>query len=164
MGAPKGNKYAVGNNGGRPKIVALDELPALGQQMLVWFADQATKGRLPFFSRFAREIVGCSEDTLIRCCEGESDLNKEFCVSYNECKAIQKEYVIENGLAGNVNSTFAIFAAKNLTDMKDSQQLEHKGNIHIKALNDEEFATILASYGSKNNTGTKDTSSEEDIQ
>jgi hypothetical protein len=44
---------------------------------------------------------------------------QEFCNAYKEAKELQKEFIITLGLAGASPAPFAIFTAKNVTDMRD---------------------------------------------
>lgn len=126
MAAKKGNKYAEGNKGGRPRAIALEELTATGETMLAWFSEHQTNlkewKRIPFFSRFAREVTKCSEDTLINYAKED----KEFLVAYKQCKQIQKEILIEGGLNGMFNATAYIFTAKNITEMRDNKDDDKK--------------------------------------
>ena len=74
---------------------------------------------LPFLSDFAGNI-GVSVAIL----EKWADRYKEFCCDYKRAKELQKEFLITNGLLGLYNPTFAIFIAKNITDMRDQQDLK----------------------------------------
>lgn len=119
MPAPKGNKYAQGNSGGRPPAYTNEQLPELGKKMEEWFSAylltyKETK-EIPFIERFAREVADVSTDTLNNYCEQ----NEEFFVSYKRCKEIQKQILIMGGLGGLFNPTAFIFTAKNITDMRD---------------------------------------------
>lgn len=49
----------------------------------------------------------------------------EFAEAVDECNEIVKGFIVKNGLAGLYPSQFAIFAAKNLTDMKDKNIVEN---------------------------------------
>src|SRR3990167_3782487 len=49
---------------------------------------------------------------------------KEFCNAYKEAKELQNEFLISIGLAGAAPSPFAIFTAKNVTDMRDKQETD----------------------------------------
>jgi len=51
---------------------------------------------------------------------------KEFCKAYNEAKQMQKEFLINVGLAGAAPPASFIFVAKNITDMRDERVHEHK--------------------------------------
>lgn len=51
---------------------------------------------------------------------------KEFCNAYNEAKQMQKEFLINIGLAGAAPPAAFIFTAKNITDMRDERVTEHK--------------------------------------
>ena len=48
----------------------------------------------------------------------------EFLDSYKRAKAMQEEILVQNGLAGNYEKAFAIFLAKNVTEMKDYKAIE----------------------------------------
>lgn len=48
---------------------------------------------------------------------------KEFCNAYKEAKELQKEFLITIGLAGAAPAPFAIFTAKNVTDMRDKSEM-----------------------------------------
>ena len=49
-----------------------------------------------------------------------------FAEAVEECDQIVKAFIVEHGLLGNYASQFAVFAAKNLTDMKDKSEIENK--------------------------------------
>ncbi len=55
---------------------------------------------------------------------------EEFKEAIEECDNIVKEFIIKNGLSGNYTTQFAIFTAKNITDMKDKHEIEEK-NINV---------------------------------
>lgn len=70
----------------------------------------------PLFSEFGRTI-GVSEKTLASWAKA----NKEFGEAYEICQDIIQEFFVANGLSGDYPGQFGIFAAKNLTKMKDVQ-------------------------------------------
>ena len=80
---------------------------------------QLVANELPTFERFAHEI-GVHYDTLREWVK----VHPEFSEAWKRAKAIQKDFLIQNGLLGLYNSTFAIFTAKNITDMKDKVEME----------------------------------------
>ncbi len=49
---------------------------------------------------------------------------KEFCNAYKEAKEMQKEFLVNLGLSGAAPSTFTIFTAKNVTDMRDKSETD----------------------------------------
>lgn len=55
-----------------------------------------------------------------------------FFAAYTHAKQLQKDFIMQNGLMGLYNGQFAIFIAKNVTDLKDKQELELGGEIGIK--------------------------------
>lgn len=103
---------------------------------------------LPTFVRFARQI-GVTYNTLYNWAheidpewvdkgDGVQAPRRypEFFKAYLECKELQKDFLIQNGLQGTSPSSAFIFVAKNLTDMVDRQQVEHD----IPKLNDKRDA------------------------
>ncbi len=77
---------------------------------------------MPTFHGFA-QFIGVNEDTVVEW----SKKFPEFSAAYKKAKALQKWFLIENGLNGVYNPAFAIFTAKNITDMRDKQEVEHTG-------------------------------------
>lgn len=76
--------------------------------------------RLPTFEMFALSI-GVHRETLRNWC----DQHPEFFAAYKKAQDYQKEILIQNGLSGGYEKTFAIFTAKNVTDMTDKQEIDH---------------------------------------
>jgi len=75
---------------------------------------------LPTFERFAFKI-GVHRDTLHEWLKK----HPEFSDAYKKAKDLQKDILIQNGLVGAYDKTFAIFVAKNVTDMSDKQGIDH---------------------------------------
>src|SRR5690625_5866383 len=71
----------------------------------------------PTFERFAFSI-GVHRETLRNWC----DDHPEFFAAYKKAEMLQKDILIQNGVIGRYEKTFAIFTAKNVTDMGDSQE------------------------------------------
>lgn len=91
--------------------------------------------KLPTFERFAHSI-GVDADTLRNWADmDESDIANKvpedqrrcpgFFGSYTRAKKLQKAILVEGGLAGAYQGNFAIFVAKNFTDMKDRSEVDH---------------------------------------
>jgi len=76
--------------------------------------------RLPTFERFAFE-VGVCRDTLLTWCDQYEDF---FC-AYKKAKDLQKEILMQNTLSNLYNAPFAIFSAKNITDMRDTKNVDN---------------------------------------
>lgn len=126
MGAPLGNKYAEGNKGGRPRTVAIEDLPLLGEALVADFEkalDTLDEHKTPKFLGKWFRMHGMSDDTAKNYCEA----NEEFFGCYKRAKEIQKEMIILGGMKGYWNPTFTIFTAKNITDMRDSIDHTTKG-------------------------------------
>lgn len=139
MAAKKGNKYALGNKGGKPPIVSKDDRPTLFKEMLDDFQnhlDNFDQNKSPIFIENWCRKHNLSDQTLRNYLEA----NEEFLATYNKCKQIQKEILIQGGLKGYFNPTAFIFTAKNITDMRDKVETdltsggkELKGLIYLPA-------------------------------
>lgn len=131
--------------GGRPSKYK----PEYVDGIVAWFEEKIKAKELPFLSKWARTVAGVSEQTSITWTEKEP----EFFEAYKKAKEIQKEFLIYGGLTGLFNSTFAIFTAKNITDMRDQTQIDHttKGE-KINGFN------YVAPNDSNNNANAKATS------
>lgn len=79
--------------------------------------------KLPTFEGFAIQL-GVSRQTL----HNWLDENPEFLDAYARAKDCQKEILVQNGLLGNYEKTFAIFTAKNVTDMREKQEIDHQSS------------------------------------
>lgn len=112
--------------GGRPT----DYHPKYCEEIVTFFSKKPTKlagekliaEDMPFIEAFARSI-DVTHKTLLNWC----DTYPEFLQAYKKAKEMQKEFLISNGLNGLYNPTFAIFTAKNITDMRDIKQVEQSG-------------------------------------
>jgi hypothetical protein len=74
---------------------------------------------MPTFARFARKI-GVNPDTLH---EWKKN-HPEFSEAYNDAKELQKHFLVTIGLAGAAPPASFIFVAKNVTDMRDKQEVK----------------------------------------
>lgn len=112
------------------------ELPHTTAKGGEWTDYKLMSNKLPTFLDFANKI-GVDDDTLENWAEAKypDDYEDEklrgqlrypeFFGAYARAKKFQKWFIIENGLNGLYNPQFAIFVAKNITDMKDKQELDH---------------------------------------
>lgn len=172
MPAPKGNKYAKGNKGGRPtkfkpeyikKLIEFFSIEPYKKELMEssteYYKDGEVKresakykhmpNKMPTIYSFSKSI-DVAYSTVFRWAEkGQDDilpedtdtnkkwtkeeleaieLNnkaiKEFCNAYKEAKEAQKEFLISIGLAGAAPAPFAIFTAKNVTDMRDKVETD----------------------------------------
>lgn len=137
-----GNQNSVGNNGGRPSEYnskycedIIEFFSRKPYDILMMMNEDTGKEEpvinkhgnavlipcdLPTFEGFAIHI-GVSRQTLHNWC----DAYPEFLYAYTRAKDFQKEILIQNGLHGNYEKQFAIFTAKNVTDMKDKQEVDN---------------------------------------
>lgn len=103
------------------------------QEMLDFFdnagtmtlADGRVVQRLPTFEKFATMKDLCV-DTLNAWKNGGD--KPKFSEAYKKCQAKQKDFLIQNAIGGAMNPTFAIFTAKNITDMKDKTEVDNNIN------------------------------------
>lgn len=155
MPAAKGNKYALGNNGGRP----LKYKPEYCQEIIKFFSSNPydiIEGKvkvndLPTFEKFAVNIDVCVDSL-----HEWKKRYKEFFEAYKKAQQLQKNFLITNALLGNYNSTFAIFTAKNITDMRDV--IENKNINYNKDLNnltEKEIDKEIAKYEKQLKNGIK---------
>jgi len=90
-----------------------------------------TPNMLPTLLQFAKKI-GVDYTTLYRwATKGEADDGSvspellKFCNAYKEAKELQKEFLISIGLVGAAPPASFIFVSKNVTDMRDKQEVDH---------------------------------------
>lgn len=163
MPAPKGNKYAEGNEGGAPtkykpeycqQIIEWfsvnpseeEEVPHYKDGQLVWTDKRIVSNPLPKFHEFATSI-GVTHKTLHNWCNE----NEEFLQAYTHAKELQKYFLIENGLNGVYNASAFIFTATNITDMrsKSEKDITSKGKsingpkINYSKLTDSELRSLV---------------------
>lgn len=124
MAAKKGNKYAVGNKGGRPRSLELEELDQFGIDLIEWAKNKArkkTKKPIPFWlGEFARER-GLYGYNIRDYAKGERIENKVFSQRLEEAKEIQLGFFAENGLLGKWNAIFTKFVLPNISEWRDKQ-------------------------------------------
>ena len=73
---------------------------------------------LPTFEKFAVNIGVCF-DTLREWYK----VHKEFSEAYIKCQNLQKDMLNDLAMRGFYNPTYTIFVAKNITDMRDKQEV-----------------------------------------
>lgn len=86
------------------------------------------------FEGFAAEIdVDC--DTLVEWNRRDLEALEQnlaspypgFSAAYKKAKHLQKKLLVQNAMSNRYHPIFSIFVAKNATDMRDKQELEHTG-------------------------------------
>ncbi len=73
---------------------------------------------LPTFEKFAVKIGVCTEVL-----DGWSKDYSEFALACAQCRALQKDMLNDLAMRGFYNPTYTIFVAKNITDMRDKQEV-----------------------------------------
>lgn len=117
------------DDGGGNKVPALDRK---GQPILIPCTFPTKEG-------FARSIGVC-RDTI----HEWSRVYSDFSDAIKKAETIQKDILIQNGLLGAYEKTFAIFVAKNVTDMSDKQDINHTSSDGSMSPKDSTSATIEA--------------------
>ena len=84
---------------------------------------------LPTFAKFARKI-GVNGDTIVEWAKK----HEEFTAAYNMAKELQKEFLVDNGLGGLYPPASFIFTAKNITDMRDKQEVDTRKTFDVTGL------------------------------
>lgn len=90
----------------------------------------------PYFSEWQKKI-GISNQTM----HDWTKVHVEFLDAYKRAKQLQEEFLMETALKGVHNSTFTIFAMKNICGWRDEQ--------HIKGDGFNQIINIVRSDGSK---------------
>jgi len=98
---------------------------------------------LPTFEVFA-EKIGISRDTLYEW----GKKHKEFSDTMEDCRGIQKDFLIQNGLLGLYSSNFAIFVATNLTELKHKQEIDHTSKGEKLGYSEEQINAIIKRHNS----------------
>lgn len=118
MGAPKGNKNALGNEGGRPPMFGTPE--ELQNKISEYFAREGKKS-----------ICGLAYYLGFESRQSFYDYEKKVEFTYNIKRARLKiEQIYEENLQGN-NATGSIFALKNM-DWQDKSTVDNVGDITIR--------------------------------
>lgn len=100
---------------------------------------------LPTFQAFA-EIIGVSRQTL----DNWAKANSEFFDTYEICKGIQEDFLVQNGLLGLYQPNYAKFIAQNYTGLKDESDLNVKtNNFDINSLSISELQEQIAKLEQK---------------
>lgn len=83
---------------------------------------------LPTINKFARHI-GVNPDTITEWSTAKTKAGKpkypDFSVSYRRAMKIAQDHLVDNGLAGLSPPAAFIFVAKNYTEMRDKQEVDH---------------------------------------
>lgn len=86
-----------------------------------WVDYKRMANKLPTLRAFAKKIE-VNVDTVYEWIK----VHQEFSEAFTHAKDLQKWFLIENGLNGCYNPAFAIFTAKNITDMRDKQEVTNE--------------------------------------
>lgn len=130
MPAHKGNKTAVGNNGGRPSKYKPEYCDKIIEHFdITPFSDKVSihgpiPNLFPTFERFAHSI-GVHRDTLHEWCTK----HKEFSDAYKRAHDLQFAVYQEGVMSKAWNSTFAIFLGKNIFDLVDKKDVNLDANV-----------------------------------
>lgn len=121
MGAPKGNKYAVGNSG-RPKTF---ETPEILQENIEKYYKDCEEKNKPLTIEGLCVFLGITRQTLLNYEKNESYF--EFFDVIKIAKQHIMACMIENMLSGKYKEATGIFLLKNHSGYTDKQEVEHSG-------------------------------------
>lgn len=110
-----------------------EEIPHYKNGQVAWVDKKLKANDIPTLRNFAKKI-GVGVSTVYDWCdEKHSSFQKEFSDAFTRAKEIRKWFLIQNGLHGLYNPSFAIFTAKNITDMEDKSQhdVNNTGSISL---------------------------------
>ncbi len=102
------------------KAQQVEMLTKTGQIKLV---TEMVANELPTIEKFCCDLM-ISKDTLHQWIKKYTELSD----AYAFAKQAQKNHLLQNGLSGNYNGSFAKFVAINCTDMVDKVETEHSVN------------------------------------
>lgn len=94
---------------------------------------------LPTLTNFAKKI-GVARCTIYEWAER----HPEFSDAVKRAQELQEEILMQNGLFGGYEKTFAIFTAKNVLGWRDKQDVEHSGGMNIGSMPDDQLAKEIA--------------------
>jgi len=142
MPAHKGNKYALGNKGGRPEkyrrkhckdIVDFFSRDHYRKRTVLTKDGKSTEidipNKLPTLEGFAIHL-----GTVCTTIYGWAERHKEFHNALTTARHLQKEMLVQLGLAGDYDKVFAMFIAKNMTDLRDKTEQEVNVNVSLSQL------------------------------
>lgn len=125
MGAPKGNQYALGNKGGRPR--KFQDPVEFDRMIDEFFTDCEENDKKPTIERLA-VYMGCWKE-----CLADYEEIKEFSLSIKNAKKRCLDWLIAAGLEAR-NPAMHIFLAKNNYGYKDKHEVDNNlsGGVTIK--------------------------------
>jgi hypothetical protein len=137
MAAPKGNKYAVGADSGRPRKfeTAADMQAAIDE----YFAEADLRGA-PYTIEGLCNILDIDRSTLLRYGERED----EFRNTVKKAKAKVLQNLVERGLTGDGAPSVTIFLLKNNHGYEDRSVNEIKDERIIRGLSKDAVAEALS--------------------
>ncbi len=91
---------------------------------LAWEDIKRFPPRLPTLVQFAKSIGVCYPTVYNWQCLGHASFHEEFLDAYYRAKKMQKDFLIQCGLSGIYNASFAQFTAINITDMQNKSATE----------------------------------------
>ena len=127
MGAPVGNKYALGNRGGRPTKYNETVLEIAWDYINGGFEARSV---IPTVEEFAL-LVGVSKKTLYEW-EKEED-KKEFCYAMDTLRNLQASLTINKGLTGEWLNNIIIGRLLTTHGYKEKIETDNKNKIEAEA-------------------------------
>lgn len=142
MGAPKGNKFAIGNSGTTKQWLTPELLNADIQKYFnecdnntIEVYDKIRqqvieiKRQIPYTIEGLCEVLDCDRATLLNYEKKEG--YEEYFNTIKKAKIKIQRNKLERGLQGDSNPAVTIFDLKNNHDYKDKTETEHSGEVNI---------------------------------
>jgi hypothetical protein len=123
MAAPKGNKYAVGNHGGRP--LKFPDPAAFAQLIDDFFVHCKESDEKPTIEHMA-VFMDTTNDILLE----YANRSDEYSKPYQKAKQRCLDWLINDGLRAR-NPAMHIFLAKNNYGYKDKQEIDTNINVSM---------------------------------
>lgn len=153
MPAPKGNKFAEGNNGGRPTKLT----PEIFESTQEYFEsckdhdDNKTPSELPTTAGLA-VWLHVSQKTIFNWAEG----NEEFLQLLGDLNAEQEKRLINKGLLGEYNSNLAKFILSARHEYREKTDTDiTSGGEPLIPFNNDQLTTIFQRRNKSGNTSGK---------
>jgi hypothetical protein len=106
----------------RPKTTTKQKLVSVQADGKEVYEEKEVVSELPTFAGWAHSQGLTEAMVSIWAREENADKYPGFINAYNKAKDLQKDYLVQQGLLGRYNTPFAIFTAKNITDMRDVRE------------------------------------------
>lgn len=125
MGAPKGNKNALGNKGGRPPIYTLEYCLAEIKLLYERLSGDGKEGKIKYFTLHDLVCDRPYPRQEVSVWRNKYKDELEFSDTIKKIDAELENRLYKLALTNKVNTAVAIFGLKNNYSWKEKQEIEH---------------------------------------